>query len=132
MPLSAKDFLLEKLDSLSLHKLARFWSQPSVIDYAQGSIAGSVCGASWFLALSYLKMDMIPEARALTLNGGFFHQCLNTPIDEIVGMCGPTWDESIEYHLLPLFSRGFNSVDSTEKMEAYLESGLPKEHQHMM
>lgn len=75
MPSQAKKFLLETLDFLSLHKLAKFWSGPMVIEYTRGGIAGSVCGASWFIALNYLKLGKVAEARALTLNGSFLHQC---------------------------------------------------------
>ena len=76
MPQQAKMFLLEALDLPSLHKLARFWSSPSVIEYTRGVFAGNVCGASWLIALNYLKLGQVQEARALTLNGAFLNQCL--------------------------------------------------------
>ena len=79
MPEQAKKFLLDTKDSLSLHKLTKFWSCPSMIEYTRGGIAGSVCGASWFVALNYLKLGMMSEARALTLNGSFLHQCFVSP-----------------------------------------------------
>jgi len=132
MPEQAKKFLLETRDFLSLHKLARFWSSPSVIEYTRGGIAGSVCGASWFIALNYLKLGKVQEARALTLNGSFLHQCFNTPIENIVEMCGPNFNASIKDFKVPLFSRGFYSVRTPPLMEAYLQKGLPKEYQHMM
>ena len=75
MPTQAKIFLLETLDFPSLHKLAKFWSSPSVIEYTRRGVAGNVCGASWLIALNYLKLGQVQEARALTLNGSFLHQC---------------------------------------------------------
>ena len=96
MPTQAKIFLLETLDFPSLHKLAKFWSSPSVIEYTRNNIAcdrntqvGShmelefgrlgmswSCFSSWFIALNYLKLGKVQEARILTLNGSFLHQCL--------------------------------------------------------
>ena len=75
MPEEARKFIFEKMDTLSIHQLAKFWSRPSVRQYTLGGIAGSVCGASWFIALQYLKLGHVREARALALNGAFLHQC---------------------------------------------------------
>ena len=75
MPAQAKTFLLESKQYITFHRLAKFWSCESIVEYARGGIAGSVCGASWFIALNYLKLGMVVEARALTLNGSFLHQC---------------------------------------------------------
>ena len=75
MPGQAMAFILESLDVLTLQKLAKFWSCPGVVEYTRGGIAGSVCGASWFMALNYMWLGKLPEARALTLNGAFLHQC---------------------------------------------------------
>ena len=75
MPPQVRTFLLEKLDELGLHELAKFWSKPAMIEYTRGDFAASIGGASWFMAMRYLKMGMHPEARTLTLNGCFLHQC---------------------------------------------------------
>ena len=88
MPKQAKCFLLETLD-ISFHGLAKFWSSPSVIEYTRGGVsgrAGSTCGASMFVALNYLKLGKDLEARALTLNGSFFHQCLVSIVWEVLGI----------------------------------------------
>jgi len=134
MPPQAKAFLLEieALDS-SFHKLAKFWSSPSVIEYTRGGIAGkSVCGASWFIALNYLKLGKVQAARVLTLNGSFIHQCFNTPIEGLVEMCGPDFNRKVSESQVPIFSRGMDSVQTPQTMEAYLQKGLPKRYQHMM
>ena len=75
MPSQVKPFLIAKPDQLGLFALVQFWSSPLMKQYTSGGIAGSICGASWFIASQYLKIGMMPEARALTLNGGFLHQC---------------------------------------------------------
>lgn len=132
MPGQAKTYLLETLDFISLHKLAKFWSSPSVVEYTRGGIAGSVCGASWFIALNYMKLGKVAEARALTLNGAFLHQCYNTTIENIVDMCGPNFDCPVKDFRVPLFSKGFYAVRCPQSMEQYLQKGLPEEYQHMM
>jgi len=103
-----------------------------MIEYSRGGIAGSVCGASWFIALNYLKLGRVAEARTLTLNGSFLHQCFNTPIEKIVRMCGPNFNAPIKDYQVPLFCRGFYSARNPQMMEEYLQKGLPKEYQHMM
>ena len=75
MPKQAKMFLLGAHD-ISFHQLAKFWSSPSVVELTRGHLAGTVCVPSWFIALNYLKLGKVQEARILTLNGSFLHQCL--------------------------------------------------------
>ena len=78
VPVEAKEFLLSisTLDyDLDIYALAKFWSRPSMRQYTVGGIAGGVCSASWFMALQYLKLGHVREARALALNGAFLHQC---------------------------------------------------------
>ena len=80
MPSQAKIFLLTKPDELGLFALVRFWSSPHMKQYTSGGMAGNICGTSWYIASQYLKIGMLPEARALTLNGGFMQQCLVSSI----------------------------------------------------
>ena len=78
VPQEAKELLLSisTLDNnLDICALAKFWSRPSVKQYTVGGIACSVCSASWFMALQYLKLGHVWEARALALYGAFLHQC---------------------------------------------------------
>ena len=74
-PAKFKDFIFQMLDGLSLCKLLDFWLDPQYIGSTHGKIAGSLCGASWYLALVYLNLNKMKEARALTLNGAFLQQC---------------------------------------------------------
>ena len=75
MPPKVRAFLLEKLNEFGLLELAKFWSKPAMIEYTRDGIAASIRGKSWFMATRYLKMGMLPEARALALNGSFLRQC---------------------------------------------------------
>lgn len=132
MPEEARKFILEKMDTLSIHKLAKFWSRPSVRQYTVGGIAGSVCGASWFIASQYLKLGHVREAKALTLNGAFLHQCFNMPIEDIIDLCGPNFDGPIQDYEVRLFSKGYYAIRSLDTMVEYLKNCLPDEYQHMM
>lgn len=132
MPEEARKFIFENIDTLSIHSLTKFWSRPSVKQYTQGGIAGSVCGASWFIALQYLTLGHVREAKALTLNGAFLHQCYNMPIEDIVDLCGPNFDAPIRDYEVRLFSKGYYAVRSPDAMAEYLKKGLPDEYLHMM
>ena len=74
MPLQAKWFLLNTPDDfLSLEKLVNFWSSPQSIESINNGLGGIIiiCKTSWFLALIYIRWNMVKEARALMLNGAF-------------------------------------------------------------
>lgn len=58
---------------MSLRGLVNFWSQH--IEFTRGTVAGSMYGASWYLALVYLNRGEMDKARALTLNGAFLQEC---------------------------------------------------------
>lgn len=130
-PWQAKKFLLDTLDKISLFNLLRFWSAPQLVEFTRGKVAGSICGASWYLALVYLKLGKIEESRALTLNGSFFQQCYNTSIDYIKGLCESGTSHIIE-DKLPFFCSGFFSVTSSRSLESFLQEKLPAEYQRMM
>ena len=88
LPPGAKRFILDTLDGMfPLSTLIKFWSLPQNIDSTRGNLAGTICGASWYLALVYLKLRMWKEARSLTINGSFIHQCYNSSIEYIKTVC---------------------------------------------
>lgn len=103
-----------------------------MIEYTRGSLAEAVCRSSWLIALNYHKLGMLVEARALTLNGGFLHQCYDSPIEGILELCGPDFNNQIKDYQMPLFCEGFYSAKGPDTMKAYLEKKLPQEYQHMM
>ena len=60
-----------------------FWTAPSRRENTSPNIAASICGCSWYLALNYMSIGQIAEARALILNGCFLQQCYNRPVEEV-------------------------------------------------
>ena len=88
LPPQAKEFILDGADGMfPLSALINFWSSPQSIESTSGNLAGAICGASWYLALVYLKLRMWKEARSLTINGSFIHQCYNSSIEYIKTVC---------------------------------------------
>lgn len=45
------------------------------VENTSPNIAASICGCSWYLALNYMTIGQVVEARALILNGCFLQQC---------------------------------------------------------
>lgn len=135
LPAQAKAFILGSPDGMfSLSKLVKFWSLPQIVESTRGGIAGSICGATWYLALVYLKLHMFKEARALTINGSFMHQCYNSSIEYIISISDPAYKSGgvITDNELPYFVRGRSSVRSPDAMKSYIETYLPKEYTQMM
>ncbi|KAL7550134.1 hypothetical protein ACHAWF_013380 [Thalassiosira exigua] len=134
LPPEAKGFILDSPDGMfPLQTLIKFWSKPHIIECTSGSIAGSICGAAWYLALVYLRMRRWNVARALTINGAFIHQCYNSSLDDII-----EWFEAGVHTTsslcvqLPYYYKGWQTVRSAEDMEKYIRSYLPKEYTQMM
>lgn len=131
LPLQAKEFILDPSDgTFRLSALIKFWSAPQHIECTRGGIAGSVCGAMWYLALVYMKLGMIKKARALTINGSFIHQCYNSSIEYVQSLYVP--GTVIEEHKMPYYVRGCNSIQSPDCMKTYIETFLPQEYTQMM
>ena len=75
LSLYMKHFILGNAVDLSLRKLVNFWSSPQQIENTSESVAASICGSFWYLALNYIFIGKFAEARALFLHGLFLHQC---------------------------------------------------------
>jgi len=118
MPKQAVAFLLETpLNSLTLYGYAKFWLSPMVVDYTRSvRLAGTVRDASFSIALNYLKLGKVQEARALTLNGSFILGCMDTPIETIVEWCRKDIMPAVQ-----LFSHVLDSVKTPQAMEAFLQ-----------
>jgi len=131
LPPQSKRFIMDSPDGMfPLDKLIKFWSSPQHVESTQGSLAGTICGAAWYLALVYMKLQKVKEARALTINGSFIHQCYNSSIEYIKDLSKPNTD--IPHHKLPYFVRGLRSIQTPGMMESFIQSYLPKEYTHMM
>jgi len=118
MPKQAVAFLLETpLNSLTLYGYAKFWLSPMVVDYTRSvRLAGTVRDASFSIALNYLMLGKVQEARALTLNGSFILGCMDTPIETIVEWCRKDIMPAVQ-----LFSHVLDSVKTPQAMEAFLQ-----------
>ncbi|KAL7527013.1 hypothetical protein ACHAXR_004211 [Thalassiosira sp. AJA248-18] len=135
IPLQAKAFILDNPEGMfPLPKLIKFWSDPENIASTRGSAARTVCAALYYLALFYLQLRKFREARALTINGSFIHQCYNSSIQEIqavfgLGLCkSENLSNGILLGRMPYYARGLNSIQSPEMMESHLRRHLPKEN----
>jgi hypothetical protein len=60
-----KPFLLNDPSSLNLKKFIDFWSSPENIQSTSPSVAASICGCSWYLAMVSLHEYLLPS----------FHTC---------------------------------------------------------
>ena len=133
LPPTAKSFIIDGDGHFSLSSLIKYWSSDQNVQCCTGGIAGSICGATWYLALVYLKLGMLNQSRSLTINGAFIHQCYNSSIEHIKDVVStPNLSNQILEQKLPYFVRGFNSIRSPETMERFIRSYLPKEYTQMM
>jgi len=130
LPSQAKSFIHSSEDGMfPLSKLIQFWSASANVECTVGGIAGSICGAMWYLALVHLRLGDFKTARALTINGAFIHQCYNSSIEYIKGQ---KTGQYISEHQLPYFFRGCTSIQTPDTMKRYIERYLPKEYTQMM
>jgi DNA-nicking Smr family endonuclease len=125
-----KPFLLADPSSLNLKKFIDFWSSPENIDSTSPSVAASICGCSWYLALNYLSIGMLAEARALTLNGCFLQQCYNTPVDEIKSSIDD--NANILRNSVPFFNDGLVAISTQQRLVAFLKSKVTPDYQRRM
>ena len=140
MPTGTKDFILNpnRLDEnsgfISIRELAAYWSAPGRKSHAVSDAASSLCGASLYLALIYIRMRRYGEARALVINACFLHQCFirSTPIEYIQGLCSELSDDSEILAQLPQCLEGFYAAETPQKMERYAKKYLPPEYRQLM
>ena len=66
------DFIMGNLLDLSLLKFINFWRNQQ--EGKSKTIAGASCGCSWYMALQYMIIGQVPEAKALIMNGCFLQQ----------------------------------------------------------
>mmetsp|Transcript_3777 Transcript_3777/g.8346 ORF Transcript_3777/g.8346 Transcript_3777/m.8346 type:complete len:533 (-) Transcript_3777:78-1676(-) len=137
LPPEAKGFILgnSNMNSngvVSLTELVNFWSSPQNIQATSGNLAGTTCGATWYLALVYLKLGMFLEARALAINGSFIHQCFNSSIEYVKQFSSPSSGAILRERDMPYFISGIKATRSPDEMDSYIRSYLPEEYTHMM
>ncbi|KAL7529077.1 hypothetical protein ACHAXR_002789, partial [Thalassiosira sp. AJA248-18] len=134
LPHQAKPFLLTEPHRIDLRNLIEFWKNPAVVRNTHGGIAEFVCAKSWFLAKQYLKLSMVSEARALTLNGCFFNQCF-VSVWRDIHFCRHNPIETIAINgpgdQLPFYRRGVFATSTPQRMAAFLRKTIPDEFQDM-
>eukprot|EP00579_Thalassiosira_antarctica_P012385 CAMPEP_0201913032 /NCGR_PEP_ID=MMETSP0903-20130614/3550_1 /ASSEMBLY_ACC=CAM_ASM_000552 /TAXON_ID=420261 /ORGANISM="Thalassiosira antarctica, Strain CCMP982" /LENGTH=485 /DNA_ID=CAMNT_0048448129 /DNA_START=39 /DNA_END=1496 /DNA_ORIENTATION=- len=114
---------------ISVQRLVGFWSSPQNIDMTQRI---DICGASWYLALIYLRRGFLKVARALTINGAFIHQCIISSIECIKELCSSTDSKESIMLKLSCCAEGFFATESSEKMESFIQRYLPADYEHTM
>jgi hypothetical protein len=75
LPKQARQLLVEAAQPVDLRALVAFWTLPMWREFARGTIALNLSDSSSLMALIYLKLGQVTEARALALNGAFIRQC---------------------------------------------------------
>ncbi|KAL9188248.1 hypothetical protein ACHAXT_006626 [Thalassiosira profunda] len=126
-----KRFLLANPRQMDLRRLAAFWSQPQRADVAKGACAYSISGASWFLALNYLFLEKLDEAKALILNGAYMQECARQqPVADICNDRGQ--DEDVILRQLPLYRDALLVVQSKQSIERFLDRMLPPDYRRRM
>jgi len=131
LSLDLKRFLLASPQELSLRKFVDFWTAPSRRENTSPNIAASICGCSWYLALNYMSIGQIVEARALILNGCFLQQCYNRPVDEIAAVAESVSGESFRAEL-PFFADGLLAISSRERIMSFLNNKVSSDYQRRM
>jgi len=138
LPPQAKRFILDlDLNNLNrngvyeidIFELLEFWSLPQHIEYTRGKHGSCATGAAWHLALIYLEQNRVDEARALTINGSFIQQCLNSSIEHVRAMC--ECDDIIVGRHLPHVARGIEAIKTRDKMDSYIHAKIPAGYNYM-
>mmetsp|Transcript_20859 Transcript_20859/g.35845 ORF Transcript_20859/g.35845 Transcript_20859/m.35845 type:complete len:475 (-) Transcript_20859:363-1787(-) len=127
-PPTAKGFILgHRNGTLSLSSLIKFWSLPQNIQYATRENSPDIIwGASWYLSLVYHNLGKFAEARALGINGSFFHQCAVSSLYYVRELFNS--DAILGEHNLPYFVSGLNASESPDTLESYIRTCLPQEY----
>jgi len=132
LSLDLKHFLLKNPQELSLRKFVDFWtSSPARRENTSPQIAASICGCSWYLALNYMSIGEVVEARALILNGCFLQQCYNKPIEEIAEVSLSVTGHDFRASL-PFFTDGLLAISSEERMSTFLRTKVSGDYQRRM
>lgn len=126
-----KTFLLQNSRQLNLKKIVNFWREPQRIDIARAqSCASSISGSSWFLALNYMFVNKLDEARALILHGSFMQECVHRPIEHVISICDTCNDEVNRQ--LRIYRDACIATQTRQSMEAFLHKVLPPDYRRRM
>lgn len=132
VPRRVKEFIFDHEHQngfISVQNLVGFWSSPQNVDIIQHA---QTCGVSWHLALLYLRLDKFDEARALTINGAFIHQCAISSIHYIKKLCNSNASKETIMTRLSFCTQGFYATESPEKMESFIQRYVPPDEQRTL
>lgn len=122
------DFIMGNLLDLSLLKFINFWRNQQ--EGKSKTIAGASCGCSWYMALQYMIIGQVPEAKALIMNGCFLQQICNTPIEEIINAIDR--GDTITPESISFFSEGLVAISSEERISDFLKQRVTPDYQRRM
>jgi hypothetical protein len=60
---------------------------PEHADNTSRNVAASICGCSWYLALHYIFLSKMPEAKGLILNAAFLQEVYNVSYGRLASLC---------------------------------------------
>lgn len=107
-----------------------FYSMPENVDNTSRNVAASICGCSWYLALHYMFLGRLAEAKGLILNAAFLQEVYNNkPISEINKLYNPNNQDLSQNNFelkkaLPFFHDGLFACSSRDNMSAFLRTKL--------
>lgn len=114
-----------------MKRFVSFYSMPENIDNTSRNVAASICGCSWYLALHYMFLGKLAEAKGLILNAAFLQEVYNNKeVSEISKLCNVTSTQDISLNnlefkqALPFFHDGLFACSSRENMSAFLRTKL--------
>lgn len=87
LPISIRHFVLSNPNSLCLRSFVNFYSMPEHADNTSRNVAASICGCSWYLALHYIFLSKMPEAKGLILNAAFLQEVYNVSYGRLASLC---------------------------------------------
>ena len=133
MPPQIKKFIFSNTSnadvdgSTTLNELVDFWSSPYAIEMASGDMAGITCKSSLYLALFYLQKGGIKEARNLTINGAFLHQCYIMGIKSIKTIYDTNpWERILQRKRLPVFIDGLSASRNADMIKPFVQRVIPE------
>ena len=83
-------------------------------------------------ALIHLRLGLLKEARALTINGAFIHQCILKSIEFVKELCSSDASKEKIMLELPSCAEGFYATESAASMESFIQRYLPPDYQQTM
>jgi DNA-nicking Smr family endonuclease len=133
----AEGFLLSEPNRIDLTKLLQFWSGEEEHKRCCTSdcIGDAMVGSSFYLALNYLRIGKLTEARAMVLNGYFLKQIQTVSMEQLAQIDRERRivnDEEYFKKTLPYYYTACKAIQSPMTMETFLTNSMTQNYQRMM